>query len=41
MIGDMSTKMEIFKSNRSFCNFYPNLPKTSFKHKMSKNKLHT
>ena len=33
--------MEIFKSNGSFCNFYPNLPKTFFTHKMSKNKVHT
>ena len=30
--------METFKSNRSFCNFYPNLPKTSYIHKMNKNK---
>ena len=32
----MSTKVENFKSNRSFCSFYSNLPKTSFVHKMSK-----
>ena len=39
----MSTKMEIFKSiiNRLFHDFYPNLPNTSFIHKMSKNKAHT
>ena len=28
--------METFKSNRSFCNFYPTLPKTFFILKMSK-----
>ena len=33
--------MEISKSNGLFCIFYPNLPKTSFAHKMSKNKEHT
>ena len=38
---ETSTKMEIFKSNGSFCNFYLNLPKTSFIHKMTKNKAHT
>ena len=39
----MCTKKEIFKSitNRSFPDFYPNLPNTSFIHKMSKNKAHT
>ena len=31
-------KMEIFKSNEPFCNFYPDLPKTFFIFKMSKNK---
>ena len=41
IICEMSTKMEFFKSNRSLCNFYPDLPKTSFIHKMSKNKAHT
>ena len=41
IICETSTKIEIFKSNRSFCNFYPNLPKTFFIHKMSKNKAHT
>ena len=35
---EVSTEMETFKSNRSFCNFYPNLPKTSYIHKMNKNK---
>ena len=33
--------MKILKANESFCNFYPNLPKTSFIHKMSKNKAQT
>ena len=28
--------MEIFKSNRLFCNFYPTLPKTFFILKVSK-----
>ena len=28
--------MEIFKSNRSFCNFHPTLPKTFFILKMNK-----
>ena len=28
--------MEIFKSNRSFCRFYPTLPRTFFILKMSK-----
>ena len=28
----------IFNSNGSFYNFYPDLPKISFIHKMSKNK---
>ena len=41
IICETRTKMEIFKSNGSFCNFYPNLPKTFFTHKMSKNKVHT
>ena len=41
MISETSTKMEIFKSNGPFCNFYPYLPKTFFIHKMSKNKAHT
>ena len=41
IICETSTKMELFKSNRSFCNFYPNLPKTSFVHKMSKSKAYT
>ena len=27
---------EIFKLNRTFCNFYPTLPKTFFKLKMNK-----
>ena len=40
-IFETTTKMENFKSNGSFCNFYPNLPKTSFIHKMKKNKAHT
>ena len=33
----------IFKMNKmeSFCNFYPNLPKTSFTHKISKIEVHT
>ena len=30
-----------FQLNRSFYNFYPNLPKISFIHKMSKNKAYT
>ena len=28
--------MKVFKSNRLFCNFYPTLPKTFFKLKMTK-----
>ena len=32
------TEMEVFKSNGSFSNFNPNLPNTSFIHKMTKNK---
>ena len=36
----MSTKMEIYKCNGSYCNFYPNLLKTSFIHKMSKKSLY-
>ena len=32
--------MEIFKPNESFCNSYPNLPKTSFMPRMSKNKAY-
>ena len=35
-----SSKMEIFKYNGSFCNFYPNLPKTFFINKMIKSKAH-
>ena len=30
--------MEIFKSNGSLCNLYPDLLKTSFTRKMNKNK---
>ena len=41
IICETSTKMETLKSNRLFCNVYPNLPKTSFTHKMSKNKAHS
>ena len=43
IICEMSSKMEIFKSitNRSFRDSYPNLLKTPFIHKMSKNKAHT
>ena len=33
-------KMEIFKPNGSFCNFYPNLLKTFFILKISKSKAH-
>ena len=33
--------MAIFNSNGSFYNFYPNLPKISIIHKMSKNKAFT
>ena len=33
--------MEIFNSNGSFYNFYPNLLKISIIHKMSKNKAFT
>ena len=33
--------MAIFNSNGSIYNFYPNLPKISFTHKMSKNKAYT
>ena len=37
----MSTNMEIFKSNGSFCSSYLYLPKTFLIHKMSKNKANT
>ena len=40
-ICETSTKTTIFNSNASFYNFYPNLPKISFIHKMSKNKPYT
>ena len=40
VICETSTKLEISIVNVSFCNFYPNLPKTSFKYKISKNKAH-
>ena len=33
-------KMEVSKSNGSFCNFYTNLPKTFFLLEMSKTKAH-
>ena len=33
--------MAIFNSNGSIYDFYPNLPKISFKHKMNKNKAYT
>ena len=43
-ILEMSTfripKMEIFQSNGSFCNFYPNLPKNFFVLKINKSKIH-
>ena len=38
MICETSTRIAIFSSNGSLYNFYPNLPKISFIHKMSKNK---
>ena len=38
---ETSTKMAIFNSNGSFHSFYPNLPKISIIHKMSKNKAFT
>ena len=41
IICETSTKTAIFNSNGSFCNFYPNVPKISFIHKMSKNKAFT
>ena len=41
MICETSMKMEIFNSNGSIYIFYPNLPKISFTHKMSKNKAYT
>ena len=41
IICETSTKTTIFNSNTSFYNFYPNLPKISFIHKMSKNKAYT
>ena len=41
IISETSTKMKIFKSNGSFCDFYPILPKTSFIHKMIKNTANT
>ena len=41
IICEMSTNMVIFKSNGSFYSSYLYLPKTSFIHKMSKNKIHT
>ena len=37
----MSTKMTIFNFNKSYYNFYPNFPKISIIHKMSKNKVFT
>ena len=33
--------MTVFNSNESIYNIYPNLPKISFIHKMSKNKAYT
>ena len=39
IICETSMKMAIFKSNESFYNFYPNLPKISITHKMSKKPL--
>ena len=41
IICETSTKMEIFKSNGSFCDFYPNSLKIFFVHKMIKNKAYT
>ena len=41
IICETSTKTAIFNSNGSFCNFYPNVPKISFIHKMSKNNAFT
>ena len=41
IICEMSTNMGIFRSNRSFCNFYPNLSTTSFIYKTSKNRSRT
>ena len=41
IIFETITKMTIFNSNGSFYNFYPNLPKISIIHKMSKNKAFT
>ena len=38
---ETSTKMAIFNSTGSIYNFYPNFPKISFLHKMSKNKAFT
>ena len=38
---ETSTKMAIFNSNGSFYNVYPNFPKISIIHKMSKNKAFT
>ena len=40
-ICETSTKMKIFNTNVSIYNFYLNLPKISFIHKMSKNKTYT
>ena len=41
IICETSTKMAIFNFNGPFYNFYPNLPKISIIHKMSKNKAFT
>ena len=38
IICETSMKMAVFNSSGSFCNFYPNLPKISIIHKMSKKK---
>ena len=41
IICETSTKMAIFNSNGPFYNFYPNLPKISITHKISKKKAFT
>ena len=41
MICETSAKMAIFNFNGSIYNFYPDFPKSSFVHKMSKNKAYS
>ena len=41
IICEANTEMAFFNSNGLIYNFYRNLPKISFTHKMSKNKAYT